>query len=136
MQAQPHNRVRGADLVGDRVGIGVGRAIAGIHRAVVAGTAEKRSRGLNGAATEIESEIVDVYADHKLYVPGQVPLTQIQAGGNGVWAIGSSYEIFHLDPSTWWLVQIPGALVSISVGSGGGVWGLDSYGKAYGFTTP
>jgi hypothetical protein len=63
-------------------------------------------------------------------------LIQVQAGGDGVWGIGSSQQIFRLQPFTSNFVQIPGALVSISVGSGGGVWGLDSSGKAYGFTTP
>jgi hypothetical protein len=34
-------------------------------------------------------------------------------------------------------VQIQGAaLVSISVGSGGGVWGLNGAGQPFGFTTP
>jgi hypothetical protein len=63
-------------------------------------------------------------------------LIQVQAGGDGVWGIGSSQQIFRLQPFTSNFTQIPGALVSISVGSGGGVWGLDSSGKAYGFTTP
>ena len=60
--------------------------------------------------------------------------TQLQAGGNGVWAIGSNQNIYRLDESGARFIQLPGALVSISVGSGGGVWGLDGSGKAYGFT--
>jgi hypothetical protein len=67
-------------------------------------------------------------------------LTQIRAGGNGVWGIiESSQQIFRVDSlgtTLTSLVPVPGALVSISVGSGGGVWGLDSFGKAYVFTTP
>ena len=63
-------------------------------------------------------------------------LIQIQAGGDGVWGIGSSQQIYRLQPFTNSLTQIPGALVSISVGSGGGVWGIDSSGKAYAFSTP
>jgi hypothetical protein len=63
-------------------------------------------------------------------------VTQIQAGGNGVWGI-SYAQVFRLEPSKLSFLHIPGAtLFSISVGSGGGVWGLDSSGKAYGFTTP
>ena len=62
--------------------------------------------------------------------------TQLQAGGNGVWAIGSNQNIYRLDESGARFIQLPGALVSISVGSGGGVWGLDGSGKAYGFTAP
>jgi hypothetical protein len=63
------------------------------------------------------------------------PLTQIQAGGNGVWGIRSQF-IFRLENGSFeWIGSTPG-LVSISVGSGGGVWGLDSFGKAYAFSTP
>ena len=63
------------------------------------------------------------------------PLTQIQAGGNGVWGIRSQF-IFRLENGSFeWIGPTPG-LVSISVGSGGGVWGLDSFGKAYAFSTP
>jgi hypothetical protein len=65
------------------------------------------------------------------------PLAQIQAGGNGVWALSPSQQVFRLEHEKGSLVQIPGAaLVSISVGSGGGIWGLDISGKAYGFVTP
>ncbi|MBI3476059.1 MAG: hypothetical protein HY010_10020 [Acidobacteria bacterium] len=63
-------------------------------------------------------------------------LIQIQAGGDGVWGLGSSQQIFRLQPFAIGFTQIPGALVSISVGSGGGVWGIDSTGKAYAFSTP
>jgi hypothetical protein len=62
-------------------------------------------------------------------------LTQIQAGGNGLWGIDSSQHIFQFDATAVYFYQIPGKLVSISVGSVG-VWGLDSSGKAYGFVTP
>ncbi len=61
--------------------------------------------------------------------------TQIQAGGNGVWALNGN-KIYRLEPSTFSFVQFPGSFVSISVGTGGGVWGLDGAGHAYGFTTP
>ncbi len=62
-------------------------------------------------------------------------LIQIQAGGDGVWGIGASQQIFRAQPFTNGFAQIPGALVSISVGSGGGVWGLDSSGKPYAYST-
>jgi hypothetical protein len=81
-------------------------------------------------------EPFNFYSNTRIKVPGSGTLTQIQAGGDGVWAIGPVQQIFRLDTGHNSLVQIPGALVSISVGSGGGVWGLDSLGKAYGFSTP
>jgi len=73
---------------------------------------------------------------HKTFYKLFADATQMQAGGNGVWAIGSNQNIYRLDEGGARFIQLPGALVSISVGSGGGVWGLDSSGKAYGFTTP
>ena len=66
-------------------------------------------------------------------LPGS--LTQIQAGGNGVWGLNSG-QIFRLEPSTAAFVRIPGVLVSISVGSGGGVWGINSAKQVFAFTTP
>ena len=62
---------------------------------------------------------------------------QVQAGGNGVWGIDPSQQVFRFDPMVELPVQIQGAaLVSISVGSGGGVWGLNGAGQPFGFTTP
>jgi hypothetical protein len=66
----------------------------------------------------------------------QEVLNQVQAGGDGVWAIGLSKALYRLDPGEYGFFMVPGALVSISVGSGGGVWGLDISGKPYVFTTP
>jgi hypothetical protein len=66
----------------------------------------------------------------------QEVLNQVQAGGDGVWAIGLSKALYRLDPGEYVFFMVPGALVSISVGSGGGVWGLDISGKPYVFTTP
>ena len=66
-------------------------------------------------------------------LPGS--LTQIQAGGNGVWGLNSG-QIFRLEPSTSAFVRIPGVLVSISVDSGGGVWGINSAKLVFAFTTP
>jgi hypothetical protein len=63
-------------------------------------------------------------------------LIQIQAGGDGVWGIGSSQQIFRLQPFANIFTQIPGALVSISVGSGGGVWGTNSSHQVFAFSMP
>ena len=63
---------------------------------------------------------------------------QVQVGGDGVWLSSAtdSGQIFRFDPSTRFLVLIPNQFVSISAGSGGGVWGINSSGQAYGFSTP
>jgi hypothetical protein len=63
-------------------------------------------------------------------------LTQMQAGGNGVWGLDPSGNIFRLEPSTLRFIQVPGSLVSISVGSGGGVWGINSSHQVLKFTMP
>jgi Tectonin domain len=59
----------------------------------------------------------------------------IQAGGDGVWALSANniYRLVHVASS---FVQVPGALVSISVGSGGGVWGINSSHQVFAFSTP
>jgi hypothetical protein len=61
--------------------------------------------------------------------------SQIQAGGNGVWA-RSGNNVYRLEPNTMSFVQVPGSLVSVSVGSGGGVWGINSSGQVFAFSTP
>jgi hypothetical protein len=61
---------------------------------------------------------------------------QIEAGGNGVWFLGGT-EIFHYDPSVPRFEEFFGASpVSLSVGSGGGVWGVDSSHQVFAFSTP
>ena len=58
--------------------------------------------------------------------------SQIQAGGNGVWTLNGNSV--YLDARGF--VQIPGSLVSISVGTGGGVWGIDSSHQVFAFSMP
>jgi tectonin-like protein len=60
--------------------------------------------------------------------------TQIQVGGDGVWAL-SENSIYRLEPSTGGFVHVPGSLVSISVGNGG-VWGINSSHHVFAFSTP
>jgi hypothetical protein len=59
----------------------------------------------------------------------------IQAGGDGVWALSGNnvYRLVHVASS---FVQVPGSLVSISVGSGGGVWGINGSNQVFAFSTP
>jgi hypothetical protein len=67
----------------------------------------------------------------------QGTLAQIAAGGDGVWGVAAnSNEIFRLDESSDTFVQVPGALTSIAVGSGAGVWGVDSSGDVFTFVRP
>jgi hypothetical protein len=67
-------------------------------------------------------------------LPGS--LGKIAAGGNGVWGLNSAQQVYRLEPGTATFVQVSGQMASISVGSGGGVWGIDNSGKVYAFTTP
>jgi hypothetical protein len=60
--------------------------------------------------------------------------TQIQAGGDGVWVLNGQ-KIYRFGPPLQF-VQVPGSLVSISVGTGGGVWGIDSLGNVRAFSMP
>ncbi|HWZ82722.1 MAG TPA: tectonin domain-containing protein [Terriglobales bacterium] len=59
----------------------------------------------------------------------------VQAGGDGVWAL-SGNNVYRSEPNTLSFVQVPGSLVSISVGSGGGVWGINSSHQVFAFSTP
>ncbi len=56
------------------------------------------------------------------------------AVGDGVWYLDSANHINHIGPTFLEVISGP-ALTSITVGEGGGVWGLSS-GKAYAFSTP
>jgi len=73
-------------------------------------------------------------------IPEGLVIVDIQAGGDGAWGLG-----YHVGSHTGAIIrfdsesigyQVPGTLVSISVGDGGGVWGLDGAGQPYSFTTP
>jgi len=61
-------------------------------------------------------------------------VTQIQAG-NGTWILDGQ-NIYSWEPSALKFGQVFGQLTSISVGSGGGVWGINSSHQVYEFTMP
>jgi Tectonin domain len=61
-------------------------------------------------------------------------ITQIQASGNGVWALFGN-AILRLEPSARKFVQVPGSLTSISAGNAG-VWGINKSHKVLAFSTP
>lgn len=62
---------------------------------------------------------------------------QIYAGGDGVWFL-SGTAILRLNPNTTYFAQVSGvnSPTSISVGSGGGVWAVDSSHQVFAFSTP
>jgi hypothetical protein len=70
------------------------------------------------------------------------PGVQIQAGGNGAWAIDEFHQTFHFDPFTLGFVRIPHIisrtspqLYTVSVGDTG-VWGINGSHEVYSFSTP
>jgi hypothetical protein len=92
--------------------------------------------GPNGVwAIDTGNSVVYQYDDFLGFKNISCCFTQIQAGGNGVWAL-SGNSIYRLEPSTLNFVQVPGLLTSISVGSGGGVWGINSSHQVFAFSTP
>jgi len=61
--------------------------------------------------------------------------TRVQAGGDGVWVLVGN-EILRWQASDFGFRQVTGSLSSISVGSGGGVWGINSSHQVFAFSTP
>jgi hypothetical protein len=59
-----------------------------------------------------------------LEIPGQLAIVSV--GGNGVWGLNFQEDIFHFDESAQQFVQVTGQLDSLTVGNGGGVWGLSA----------
>jgi hypothetical protein len=96
--------------------------------------------GPGGVVWAIDTGTSDVYRydDSVGFVNLGCCLTQIQAGGNGVWGIkGGNNTVYRWEPSAQHFGQVFGApLVSISVGSGGGVWGINSSNQVFKFSTP
>lgn len=63
-------------------------------------------------------------------------LAQIEAGGDGVWGLEANTSVVRWEPSGQNFVLVPGSLVSMSVGSGGGVWGVNSSHQVFAFSVP
>jgi hypothetical protein len=87
-------------------------------------------------AVDTSNSVVYQYNDFLGFIDSGYTFAQIQAGGNGIWGLGSTGNIFRWDSSALGFAQVPGSLVSISVGSGGGVWGINSSHQVFAFTTP
>jgi len=93
--------------------------------------------GSNGDvwATDTGSAYTYKYNGSSGFVLASCCFDQIQAG-NGLWARAGS-DIYVWVPSAFTFYRIFGAsLVSISVGSGGGVWGTSSSHQVFAFSTP
>lgn len=64
------------------------------------------------------------------------PAGQVAAGGDGVWVIDTSDNIYRFDSIGEPFVQITGALKSIAVGSGAGVFGVNLLDQVFTFERP
>lgn len=92
--------------------------------------------GPNGFWGLFSNTIYAFYDNVQNFAPLSGTFAQIQAGGNGVWALTPSGFIYRLEPSSSLFVQIPGVLTSLSVGSGAGVWGINSVHQVFAFSAP
>jgi hypothetical protein len=94
--------------------------------------------GSNGDAwaTDTSDSLVYKYNDDLNGFGGSFGccVSQIQAG-NGVWILDGS-NVYRWDPSAMRFGQVGGSFVSISVGSGGGVWAINSSHQVFAFSTP
>jgi hypothetical protein len=94
--------------------------------------------GPNGVwAIDTGTSVVYQYDDFlgfKVILISCCGINQIQAGGNGVWAL-SGNGIYRLEPTTLNFVQVPGSLISISIGNSG-VWGINRSHEVFAFSTP
>jgi hypothetical protein len=66
-------------------------------------------------------------------------MTQIAAGGDGVWAIKENGQVLRFDPVYLQFRQIPtfdALAAQIAVGSGAGVWLIDTRNRVYTFVRP
>ena len=100
------------------------------------GTLSQIAVGSNGFWGLFSTNVYAFYDNVQNFAPLPGTLAQIHAGGNGVWGLDPSGFIYRLEPSSSLFVQIPGVLTSLSVGSGAGVWGINSAHQAFAFSTP
>jgi virginiamycin B lyase len=132
--------VGGGDIWGLNSSGGIFRfnfSTGGFDQVNVAETLSQITVGPNGVwGIHSTNQIFEFYDNSQEFSQLSGILTDIQAGGNGVWGLNSAEAIFRLEPSTSTFVSVPGNLVSLSVGSGGGVWGINSSNHAYVFSTP
>ncbi|MGD0213893.1 MAG: tectonin domain-containing protein, partial [Terriglobales bacterium] len=61
---------------------------------------------------------------------------QIAAGGDGVWLLDTSDNIWRFDSSREAFVEVTGPFKNISVGSGAGVFAVNSSGAVFTFVRP
>jgi hypothetical protein len=80
--------------------------------------------------------VVPVSAQHFKQVTGT--LTQVAAGRNEVFGIGTSNQVYRYNPATRAFVRTPGSLTQVAVGGGSlsqrdEVWGIGTSGQIYHF---
>jgi hypothetical protein len=63
-------------------------------------------------------------------------VSEVSAGGDGVWVISSSNDVFRFEPSREEFVQVSGAFKGIAVGSGAGVFAVNSEDQVFTFLRP
>jgi hypothetical protein len=63
------------------------------------------------------------------------PVNQVAAGGDGVWVL-SEGDIFRFDSSAEEFIEVPGELQSIAVGSGAGIFGINSSNQVFTWVRP
>ena len=93
--------------------------------------------GSNGDvwATDTSNSVVYKYDEiANAFVGFGCCVTQIEAG-NGTWILDGQ-NVYRWEPSALKFGQVFGQLTSLSVGSGGGIWGVNSSHKVYEFVTP
>ena len=61
---------------------------------------------------------------------------QVAAGGDGVWLINAANNVYRFDSSADTFVQVSGSLISVAVGSGAGMFGVNSAGEVFTFVRP
>jgi len=66
----------------------------------------------------------------------QPNISQVAAGGDGVWLIDKSDGIWRFDSSSEAFVEVGGTLKNIAVGSGAGVFGVNAAGEVFTFVRP
>jgi hypothetical protein len=86
-------------------------------------------------AQDTSDSIVYKYNDDaNAFVSFGCCVTDVQAG-DGVWVLDGS-NIYRWEPSALKFGQVGGSFISVSVGSGGGVWGINSSHQVFAFSTP
>jgi hypothetical protein len=93
-----------------------------------------------GVGVSLAPQVFQYDADAATPAFVQIPnaeMKDIAAGGNGVWALDQSGHVFRLQAVTRKFIPVPSVpLLSLTVGSGTDVWGIDRQHQIRAFVTP